>query len=80
MRIASVSKAFSGAVALGLVARGRLSLRDTIGKLLPWLPRAWWPVTLRQALNHTSGLPDYTGNRTWQQAFGTVPRSTPPPA
>jgi D-alanyl-D-alanine carboxypeptidase len=51
-----VSKAFNGAVALALVARGQLSLGDTIGKLLPWLPRAWWPVTLRQALDHTSGL------------------------
>jgi D-alanyl-D-alanine carboxypeptidase len=41
---------------------------------------AWWPVTLRQALDHTSGLPDYTGSRTWQQAFSTKPHATPPPA
>src|SRR5436309_2076744 len=54
MRIASVSKAFSGAVALSLVDRGRLRLGDTIGKLLPGLPAAWAPVTLRQALDHTS--------------------------
>ena len=79
MRLASVSKAFTGAVALGLVARGRLSPGDTIGKLLPWLPRGRWPVTLRQALNHTSGLPDYTATRTWQQAFTRAPLATPPP-
>lgn len=59
MRIASVAKAFSGAVALELVARGKMSLNDTIGKWLPGLmPRAR-KVTLRQALNHTGGLPDY---------------------
>lgn len=59
MRIASVAKAFSGAVALKLVAQGKLKLDDTIGKWLPGLmPRAN-RVTLRQALNHTGGLPDY---------------------
>jgi D-alanyl-D-alanine carboxypeptidase len=60
MRIASVSKAFSGAVALALVDRGFLSLDDTIGKRLPGLPAAWSAVTLRQLLSHTSGMPDYT--------------------
>jgi D-alanyl-D-alanine carboxypeptidase len=59
VRIASVSKAFSGAVALALVSQGRLSLDDTIGERLPGLlPRAN-EVTLRQALGHTGGLPDY---------------------
>jgi D-alanyl-D-alanine carboxypeptidase len=59
VRIASVSKAFSGAVALALVSRGKLSLGDTIGERLPGLlPRAK-RVTLRQALHHTGGLPDY---------------------
>ncbi|MEW1690611.1 serine hydrolase domain-containing protein [Streptomyces sp. NPDC091265] len=60
MRIASTAKAFSGAVSLQLVDRGKLRTDDTIGKVLPRLPRAWHRVTLRQLLNHTSGLPDYT--------------------
>lgn len=59
VRIASVSKAFSGAVALALVTQGKLSLDDTLGERLPGLlPRAR-QVTLRQALHHTGGLPDY---------------------
>jgi D-alanyl-D-alanine carboxypeptidase len=62
MRLASTSKAFSGAVALSLVRRGRLDLDDTIGERLPNLPDAWRAVTLRDALHHTSGLPDYTGS------------------
>jgi D-alanyl-D-alanine carboxypeptidase len=61
-RIASVSKAFSGAVALSLVDRGRLRLDATIGKRLPHLPKAWGKVTLAQALHHTSGLPDFAAS------------------
>src|SRR4028118_2107110 len=57
MRIASAAKAFSGATALSLVSKGKLSLDDTIGKRLPDLPDAWSKVTLRQLLGHTSGLP-----------------------
>jgi D-alanyl-D-alanine carboxypeptidase len=60
MRIASIAKAFSGAVALRLVQEGRLGLDDTIGQRLPSMPAAWSSVTIRQLLNHTSGVPDYT--------------------
>lgn len=60
MRIASTAKAYSGAVSLQLVDCGKLRLSDTIGKVLPRLPRAWHRVTLRQLLNHTSGLPDFS--------------------
>jgi D-alanyl-D-alanine carboxypeptidase len=74
MRIASVSKAFSGAVALTLVDRGRLALGDTVGELLPSLPAAWAPITLREALNHTSGLPDYTKTKAFQNLLGQHPR------
>jgi D-alanyl-D-alanine carboxypeptidase len=59
VRIASVSKAFSGAVALYLVSQKRLKLSDTIGQWLPQLPKAWYPVTLGEMLDHTSRLPDY---------------------
>ena len=69
MRIANTSKAFSGVVALSLVSEGRLSLNGTIGKRLRELPKAWWEVTLRQLLNHTSGIPDYFGDPDFQEAF-----------
>ncbi|MBK3566355.1 serine hydrolase [Streptomyces sp. MBT62] len=59
-RTASTSKAFSGAVALSLVRQHRLSLDDTIGRRLPQLPKDWRAVTLRQLLQHTSGLPDFS--------------------
>ena len=60
------------------MARGRLSLGDTIGERLPWLPQAWWPVTLRQLLDHTSGLPDYNTNAQWQAALSASPHAMPP--
>jgi D-alanyl-D-alanine carboxypeptidase len=69
MRIASVAKAFSGAVALSLAGEGRLKLSDSIQTLLPWLPAAWAPVTIADALQHTSGLPDYTSSPAFGEFF-----------
>ena len=74
MRMASTSKAFSGAVALSLVDLGVLSLNDTIAKWLPTLPAAWGSVTLGQALQHTSGLPDFTTDSSYLAAVGRDPR------
>ena len=73
MRIASVAKAFSGAVALSLVARGTLSLDDTIAHRLPTLPAAWGAVTLRELLQHTSGLPDYSGTPAFREDLASGP-------
>jgi len=69
MRIASVAKAFSGAAALGLVGRGQLALSDKVRAELPWLPATWEDVTVGQALNHTSGLPDYTSSSAFGEFF-----------
>jgi D-alanyl-D-alanine carboxypeptidase len=69
MRIASVAKAFSGAVALSLVDDGLLSLEDTIGSRLPELPSAWSSVTLRELLGHTSGLPDFSASDGFRRYF-----------
>lgn len=76
MRIASTAKAFSGAVALRLVQQGALSLDSTIGRTLPRLPRAWRSVTLRQLLNHTSGLPDYSEDPEFLELLLADPRRT----
>jgi len=59
MRIASMAKAFNGAVVLSLVSKGKLGLDDTIGQ---WLPGVWPladDITVRQLLAHTGGMPDY---------------------
>lgn len=63
-RIGSNTKAFAATVLLQLESEGRLSLDDTVAE---WLPGAvdanGWDgseITVRQLLNHTAGLPDYT--------------------
>jgi D-alanyl-D-alanine carboxypeptidase len=74
MRIASTAKAFSAAVALSLVDRHALHLDDTLGRRLPRLPKAWHRVTLRQLLNHTSGLPDFSRNADFLKIVTADPR------
>jgi D-alanyl-D-alanine carboxypeptidase len=58
-RVASMAKAFNGAVALALVSKGTLELDDTIGDWLPGVLPLAEDVTLAQALHHTASLPDY---------------------
>jgi D-alanyl-D-alanine carboxypeptidase len=74
MRIASVAKAFSGAVALNLVQAGKLELDSTVGEVLPTMPKAWSAVTLTELLQHTSGLPDYTKSDGFIKQATTKPR------
>jgi D-alanyl-D-alanine carboxypeptidase len=79
MRLASVSKAYSGAVALSLAADGGLSLCDTVGRWLPGLPPAWSKVTLRELLQHVSGIPDFSQTKAFREAFLKSPLKAPPP-
>lgn len=55
----SVSKQFTAAVILLLAQQGKLSLNDDIHKYIPELPDYGTPITLRQMMNHTSGLRDW---------------------
>lgn len=55
--LASVSKQFTAAAILKLCYEEKLSLKDSLGKFFPGMPYA--EVTLREMLNHTSGIPEY---------------------
>jgi D-alanyl-D-alanine carboxypeptidase len=79
MRMASVAKAFSGAAALSLVAEGKLALDDTVDKVLPAQPAAWADVTLAQLLQHTSGVPDFSGSAAFREALVASLTVAPPP-
>src|SRR5688572_4438221 len=57
---ASVSKQFTAAATLLLVDDGKLKLDDRISLHLTNTPVAWSNVTVRQLLNHTSGIKSYT--------------------
>jgi len=54
----SITKVFLAVALLRLVEQGRLALDDPIQAILPEVSLVE-PVTVRQLLNHTGGLPDY---------------------
>ena len=56
--MASVSKQFTAYCILLLAKQGRLNLEDDIHKYLPWVPDFKEKITVRQLLNHTSGIRD----------------------
>ncbi len=68
-RIGSLTKPFVATTVLQLVGEGRLSLDDTVEDWLPGLVRGRGndgrEVTVRQLLQHTSGLPDYVRGLTY---------------
>jgi D-alanyl-D-alanine carboxypeptidase len=57
-RVGSLTKPFVATVVLQLVAEGRLSLSDSVERWLPGILPYGDQVTIRQLLNHTSGVPD----------------------
>ncbi len=57
----SVAKQFTSAAVALLAIRGRLSLDDDIRRHLPEVPDFGTPITIRQLLQHTSGLRDQWG-------------------
>lgn len=70
-RIGSVTKQFTAAAIMQLVEHDSLALNDALGELLDGLPEAWRPVTVRQLLNHTSGIPSYTAlAESWRKRWG----------
>ena len=59
LRVASITKLFVATVVLQLVEEGRLGLDDPATAYVPSF-RPARGVTIRQLLNHTSGIPDFT--------------------
>ena len=70
-RIGSVTKQFTAAAVMQFVEQGKVRLDDSIAAHIAGLPAAWRPVTIRQLLNHTSGIPSYTGTgQAWRSRWG----------
>ncbi len=68
-RIGSDTKTWTAVVVLQLVAAGKLNLAGTVDDYLPGLIRTnrydGRTITIRQLLQHTSGLPDYLDAAFW---------------
>ncbi len=62
--LGSCSKAFTALAVLKLAAERRLSLDDAVTRHIPWFRAVYdnepQPITLRQLLHHTSGIPWHT--------------------
>src|SRR3954466_10645164 len=58
-RIGSIVKTFVATVVLQLATDGRLRLSDSVEAHLPGIVAGGSEITVRQLLNHTSGIPDY---------------------
>jgi D-alanyl-D-alanine carboxypeptidase len=58
-RVGSITKTFVATIVLQLVGEGRLRLDEPVAERLPGLLSNGARITVRQLLNHTSGLPDY---------------------
>ena len=57
--LGSLSKAFTGMAVMMLAEEGMLTFNDQVHDHLPALPPLTRDITIRNLLNHTSGLPDY---------------------
>ena len=61
-RIGSITKTFVATIVLQLVGEERMRLDEPVARRLPGLLSNGDRITVRQLLNHTSGLPDYSND------------------
>lgn len=66
-RLASVSKQFTAVATMILYEQNRIGLDDIVQAYLPEFP--YPQITIRQLLNHSSGLPDYFGIGNYIQKY-----------
>jgi D-alanyl-D-alanine carboxypeptidase len=62
-RIGSVTKTFVATVVLQLAGEGKLGLGDTVERWLPGIVPNGKQITVRELLNHTSGIFDVTNDK-----------------
>jgi CubicO group peptidase (beta-lactamase class C family) len=60
----SVGKQFTATAVMMLVEEGKVGLDDKISKHFSGSPAVWKNITVRHLLTHTSGIPDYTSEKT----------------
>lgn len=57
--IGSLTKQFTAAAILHLQDQGLLNIGDPVCKYITSCPPQWMPITIKELLNHSSGLADY---------------------
>jgi CubicO group peptidase (beta-lactamase class C family) len=64
--IGSITKQFTSSAIMRLVEQGRIGLEDDLSRYLPTFPLHGRHVTIRELLNHTSGIHSYTSIPAWR--------------
>lgn len=67
LRIASVTKQFTAAAVMQLVAQGKLHVEDPICMHIDNCPERWHQITIQHLLTHTHGLPNFTDFPSYEQ-------------
>lgn len=75
-RMASVTKQFTATAIMLLVKDGKLRYDDHLTDIFPDFPAYGRNITVRNILNHTSGVPDYED--LWDAQFPNTPASELP--
>ena len=70
--IGSITKQFTSAAIMKLVEQGRVRLDDDLSKYVPQFPLQGRKVSIRELLNHTSGIHSYTSSPAWQKTWNDV--------
>jgi D-alanyl-D-alanine carboxypeptidase len=76
LAIGSNTKTMTAVLLLRLQEDGLLDLDDAVSKHLPPHPRINPSITVRQLLNHTSGLGEYAGGQAYRDSVLANPRRT----
>jgi D-alanyl-D-alanine carboxypeptidase len=77
--LGSNTKTYTAVVILKLHQLGMLNLEDTIGKWFKNIPHVNGAITIRQLLNHTSGIASYTDNNAfWTEVMKDLDKSWTP--
>lgn len=71
--LASVTKQFTAAAMLVLVQQGKVKLDDPIHEHLPGVPEDCRGITVRQLLQHTSGIPGTNGRGSGDDLAAVLP-------
>ena len=76
-RVGSVTKTFTATIVLQLVDEGKLGLSSTLEDHLPGVVPRGKEITIRQLLQHRSGLVNYTDYTSWLKEASKSPSIRP---
>ncbi len=68
-RLASITKQFTALAVMQLQEQNKLHVDDPICRYLVDCPAAWRPITIRQLLNHMSGIPNFSSLPEWDEVL-----------